>query len=706
MSMIGKTLGNFECTALLGKGGMGEVYQAKDQKLGRDVAIKVLPEEFAKDADRVARFQREAKLLASLNHPNIASIYGLEESEGTHFLVLELIKGDTLADRLKRGAIPVEESLKLALQIAEPRRIMRFIHELPEGQQFARNDAGQIDAQMAVSPDGSQCVYATTNGLYLRSMDEFEAKPIPGTDGSSRQPFFSPDGQSIGFFSQSDQKLKKIAISGGPPTVLCDAGPFVLGASWDSEGSIVYSAPLSGGIFWVSASGGAPELLIKREFENMNENGIPIYPQMLPDGKTLLFASVFDLTGDNAQIEVQSLETGDSIVLVNSGIMAKYLPTGHLVYLSTINNSINLYAVPFDPKKLEIGGQVTLLEGIQGVAFSDSGVFVYVSQSAIVTGSDRAAVPGRTLVWVDRKGNEKPLPAEPDEYNSLKISPDGTRVALGIGPNAASDIWVWDFNRESKSRLTFDGSYTFFPVWTPDSQKIIYASFGEGNPGFYSKKADGTGEVEKISPGGADEIRVPFSSSPDGKILALWEVKLSLSQTNISILSMEGDHARTPLLQKEYYEDCPQISPDGRWIAFQSNETGRYEVYVHSFPDVNQGRWQVSTNGGNNPLWSPDGRELFYRSGDSFIAVEVETDPAFKLGESAILFKGAYFSEPDATKYTPWDIHPDGDRFLLLKPPLEIAAEPASQEPVAAGPRKINIVLNWFEELKERVPVP
>jgi serine/threonine-protein kinase len=467
MSMIGKTLGTFECTALLGKGGMGEVYKAKDQKLGRDVAIKVLPEEFAKDADRVSRFQREAKLLASLNHPNIAAIHGLEESDGTHFLVLELIEGDTLADRLKRGAIPVEESLKLALQIAEaleaahekgvihrdlkpanikvtpdgkvkvldfglakafageqaevnlshsptlseaatlqgvilgtaaymspeqargkpvdkrtdiwafgcvlyemltgkaafqgedvteilaavvksgvdldllpanihprvrevitrclqkeqrnryrdigegqyeikqvladpsgvfvkpvavaksrkklrvglpwvaaaivlagvavwllkpapppePKQVVRFDYDLPEGQQFTRNDLGQIEAYMAVSPDGSQFVYPTNKGLYLRSIKEFEPKPIAGTDEGSRQPFFAPNGQSIGYFSSSDQKLKKIDISGGAPVVICDTGPVVAGASWDLEESIVYSDLMNGGVFRVSAKG-------------------------------------------------------------------------------------------------------------------------------------------------------------------------------------------------------------------------------------------------------------------------------------------------------------------------------------------------------------------------------------------------------------------------------------------------------------------
>jgi serine/threonine-protein kinase len=304
---------------------------------------------------------------------------------------------------------------------------------------------------------------------------------------------------------------------------------------------------------------------------------------------------------------------------------------------------------------------------------------------------------------VDRKGNESPLAAELDQYHIFKISPDGTRVAATIGTSANSDIWILDLNRGNKSRLTFNESTTLSPIWTPDGQRIIYAYLLQKDPGFYLKKADGTGEAEKILAVENVEGSIPFSSSPDGKILAIWDETLTTSQLNISILSMEGDQERTPLLQEKYNESYPQISPDGRWIAFQSDETGRYEVYVRSFPDVNQGRWQVSTNGGDSPLWSPDGRELFYRSGDSFIAVDVETEPAFNPGKSEVLFRGVYYS--DSPGYTFWDIHPDGDRFLLIKPPVVTAAEPASQEPAVIGPRKINIILNWFEELKDRVPV-
>jgi serine/threonine protein kinase len=921
MSMIGKTLGNFECTALLGMGGMGEVYRAKDQKLGRDVAIKVLPEEFAKDVDRVARFQREAKLLASLNHPNIAAIHGLEESDGTHFLVLELIEGDTLADRLKHGAIPVEESLKLALQIAEaleaahekgvihrdlkpanikvtpdgmvkvldfglakafagdqevklsnsptlseaatmqgvilgtaaymppeqakgktvdkradiwafgvvlfemltgkqllsgetvsetlasvlktepewtilptnlhprirfllerclkkepknrcsgisdarvdiqevladpsgvfaqpvtvtesrtgmrkllpwvaaalaigaivagvavwmlrptePTQVVRFIHELPESQQFNINATGSGLFNLAVSTDGSQFVYSTTDGLYLRSMKEYDAKIIAGTDGDSRQPFFSPDGQFVGYWSRSDQKLKKIAISGGPPAVLCDTSPLLAGASWDLGDTIVYS-DLQSGIMRVSANGGTPEPIIKVEILKVRESGLPVFPQMLPDGKILLFTNLSGSDSLNVQIEAQSLETGDRKVLVKGGFLAKYLTSGHIVYRSATNNVRSLFAVPFDSKKLEVGGQVPLLQGVQDLAISDSGVLVYIPQTAVTSISGSPLLPSGRLVWVDKQGNEEPLAAKPDPYGNFSISPDGTRVALGVLAAGRSDIWIWDFHRENRTRLTFEGTASV-PLWTPDSKRIIYTVLREteNSIGICSKAADGTGEAERIY-SGASEALYPFSSSIDWKTLVLWAITRDPPNSNVAALSMEGEHERTPLLQKDYNEGYPKISPDGRWMAYQSDESGKTEVYVSSFPDVTQGKWLISTNGGDSPLWSPDGKELFYRSGDSFMAVDVETDPVFKLGKPKVLFRGTYSSlrastlGPTLMQEIFWDIHPDGKRFLMVKPQAT-TGESSTEDSTEEIPRKINVVLNWSEELKERVPI-
>jgi serine/threonine protein kinase/Tol biopolymer transport system component len=892
MSMIGKTLGTFTLEAQIGKGGMGEVYKAKDQKLGRDVAIKVLPEEFAKDADREARFQREAKLLASLNHSNIAAIYGLEESDGTHFLVLELIEGDTLADRLKRGAIAVEEALKLALQIAEaieaahekgvihrdlkpanikvtpegkvkvldfglakaflgdqedlnlsnsptlsaaatqqgiilgtaaymspeqargkpvdkrtdiwafgvvlyemltgqsafqgedvsvtlasvikgdtnlnllppsihprvreaitrclqndirrryssiadaryeieqalsdpsglfaqpsatakPRKklrvglpwvaaavglaavavwmlkpapppelkqVTRFEYELPDGQQIMAPG----NPLLAISPDGSGFVYCTGEGLYLRSMDGLDARLISSAEELPLHPFFSPDGLWVGYWSQANRQLKKVAISGGAPVTICDAisprRPI-----WNVDGTIVYVQDK--GIMEISANGGTSELLVADE-------GKPIFaPQILPDGKSVLF-SIID--GGKNQIAVQSLQSGERKILAE-GINALYLPTGHLVY--GLGN--NLLAVPFDLDTLELaGGPVPMVEGILWTggtaapqyAVSDSGTLVFMQPTMAST------APQRTLVWVDRKGIGEPITAPPNLYRHPNISHDGTRVALAVSSGEDFDIWVWDLIRKTLTRLTFEAPLNVMPVWTPDDTRIAFFSGGQDGStsgvGIYWKAADGTGKDEELC-SLAEGYFFPYCWSHDGKNL-VGAAAGAASGFDIGLLSMEGDHTLKTLLQENYSENQPKISTDGRWVAYTSDESRRNEVYVRSFPDVNKGRWQVSTNGGDSPLWSPDGRELFYRSGDAIMAVSVKTEPSFSIvGTPQILFQGTYV-QTSGQESTPWDISPDGKRFLMIKEP-EISA--------AAGPQpKINIVLNWFEELKDRIP--
>ncbi len=888
MFAIGQNVSHYNIVGKLGKGGMGEVYRAKDEKLGREVAIKVLPEEFAKDADRLVRFQREAKLLASLNHPNIASIYGLEEADGISFLVLELIEGGTLADRLKTGPIPIEESLKLAIQIIEaleaahekgvihrdlkpsnikvtpdgkikvldfglakayagdreevnlsnsptlsdvatrqglilgtaaymspeqargksldkradiwafgcvlfemmagraaftgkdvtdilaavirsepewttlpelhwrlrevlerclekeakdryhdisdvrvdiqrvlkdpggvlgqpsattepgsrPRRmlvwiaaavvltavvagvvvwrlkpsespqVMRFEYELPEGQQLSA-----LGSPLAVSPDGKKFVYSTNNGLYLRSADEWNARLIAGTEGLTQQPFFSPDGRSIGYFSPSDRQLKKIAINGGAPVALCTVNQLV-GGWWNADDTIVYGQYPLGPIMRISANGGTPEALIKPKSELL------IFPQILPGGRSILYTSAASTT--QMRVMVQPLASEDPKELF-AGAGTRFLSTGHLVY--TLPNNNNLFAVPFDPERLELAGaQVPIVQGVGQWAVSDTGTLVFAPASA-GSGSGTA---GRSLVWIDRKGQEEKLESPPDEYRFPNISPDGTKIALTLYRDAAPDLFIWDLVRKTMMRLTFDEHNDVQPLWTPDGRRIIFWSGREGG-GIYEKAADGSGEVEKIFAFNGGSL-FPFSWSRDGKTLVMGETD-GAAGFDIEVLSMEGDRTRKPLLHEEKYTEVqPQVSPNGGFIAYTSSESSQNEVYVRPFPEVDKGRWQVSTAGGDSPLWSPDGRELFYLNGDAVMAVPVEYQPNFSLGTPRVLFKGTYVSAYPADG-TPWDISPDGKRFLMIK--LPAAAAGASQ---AAGPQKIDVIVNWLQELKQRVP--
>jgi serine/threonine protein kinase len=886
-----ETLGNFALEALLGKGGMGEVYKAKDQKLGRDVAIKVLPEEFAKDVDRVARFQREAKLLASLNHPNIAAIHGLEKSEGTHFLVLELIEGDTLADRLKRGAIPVEESLKLALQIAEaleaahekgvihrdlkpanikvtpdgkvkvldfglakalavysedinpansptlslaatqqgvilgtaaymspeqtrgksvdkqadiwafacvffemltgsaafsgkdvadilaavirsepdlekvpaevrpllrrclqkdptkrlrdirdvkleleevlanlsgvlvspvtateprtklrvtlpwlaaavvltatiaglvawnlkpkpqpePRPVTRFEHFPAEDQKLI-NSSYSI---LAVSPNGRQFVYCTNKGLCLQSLNELDTRLILSAAESPRDPVFSPDGQWIGYWSSSNNQLKKVSIKGGATVVLCDVTRMVQ-TSWDSDNAIVYSET-GKGIMRISASGGTPETLIGAEKEAF------YHPRLLPGGKSVLFILG---TNEGYKIAVQSLESGERKVLCK-GDSAWYLPTGHIVY--TLEN--NIYAIPFRPDTFQIGkGQVSMVEGVYRVgtpypaqyAVSISGTLIYVPTATT------AAAQQRTLVWVDGNGNEEPLAAAPpDNYRAFRLSPDGTRVALTVNADSKSDIYIWDLVNENRTRLTFDEG-SAYPLWTPDSKRIAFSSTRSMLLGdVYWKAADGTGEEEKLATA-PNRGLYPWSWSSDGTTVVLMDQASSGEAgpglgSHIGALSIEGDRKYRPLLQEKFYETHPQISPNGEWIAYASGDVYyQSKIYVRPFPEMNKGKWEVSTDGGVDPLWSHDGRELFYRNGSSVFAVDVQEEPTFKVGKTRLLFQKAYSSGIGHI----WDLSPDGKRFLMMK-----------DADAPEVPRKINVVVNWLEELKERAPV-
>jgi len=558
---------------------------------------------------------------------------------------------------------------------------MRFEYALPEDQQLISSSTRPV---LALSADGRRLVYSTTKGLFLRSVDQSAAKLIPGTGGFPQQPFFSPDGKWIGYWSGKDLTLNKVTIDGGSPVALCDATA-LRGAHWYQDDAIVYGN-LPGGVMKISGNGAPPESFAGTESEAAT------FPQILPDGRSLLYTIFLSgVSGD--RIAVKSLRTGERKELFQ-GQAAWYLPTGHIVFRLAGKSSV--FAIPFDSGRLEVtGGPTPVVEGVAGlgtqIAISGSGTMAYIPETGSATST------GLTLVWVNRDGKEAQISAPGNAYAFPSVSPDGTRAALTANIGGNQDIWIWDFAREILTRITFDEGEDNFPVWTPDGRRIVYRSSANGmNYDIKRKAADGSGQAEKI--GSMPDLPGPFCWSKDGKALLSWDLTLSPYQTDITMMSMETDHAIKPLLKEKHNEDHPRISPSGRWLAYASNESGRNEVYVRPFPQVNEGRWQISIGGGSGPLWSPDGSELFYRNAESVMVVPVETEPVFKAGKPRELFRGSYYYASAGQAVLPmWDISPDGKRFLMFK-------EAVSSTAAAGGPHKINIVLNWFEELKQRAP--
>jgi Tol biopolymer transport system component len=548
--------------------------------------------------------------------------------------------------------------------------VTRFSLTLGAGEGLSFGPTGASPG-LALSPDGKQLAYMAVHEsgraeLYLRSM----AKPVPGTKEGS-YPFFSPDGQWIGFFVT--QLVKKISTSGGAPLTLTTAINNLNGLTWGPNDTIAFAFSNSSGLSRIPGSGGAPQVLTALKGENSHR-----WPEFLPDGKAVLFTNW--ITGaDTSQIVAQQLATGERRVVIQGGSYPRYVPTGHLVFI----RSGNLMAVPFDPVRLEAkGAPIPVLEGVMQsnagagqFSFSNSGTLVYVPGGA--------QEMQRQLVWVDRKGAEQSLAAPLRAYVQPRLAPDGRRVAVQI----LGDIWIFDIARGTLSRLTFSGANQR-PFWTPDGKRVAYASSKGGPPNLFWRSADGTGAEEQLTK--SENFFLPSSFSPD--MVAAYVENHPDTNRDIYVLPLNGDRKPRPWLQTPFDDTVPEFSPDGHWIAYVSNESGRYEIYVQPYPGPG-GKWQISTDGGEMPAWNPKGRELFYRNGDKQMAVEITTQPAFAAGSPKVLFEKRY--ERTTGPGPNYTVAPDGQRFLMIK---------ASDQPQSSA-TQINVVLNWFEELKQKVPV-
>jgi eukaryotic-like serine/threonine-protein kinase len=561
--------------------------------------------------------------------------------------------------------------------LSPPQQVTRTVITLPSGQQLAGLENGPA---LALSSDGTQLVYIARQGgtqqIYLRAMNSMEARPIPNTEGAFN-PFFSPDGQWIGLFSGGT--LKKISANGEAIVTLGNSVDSY-GASWGSHGMIAFSPAGVGVLQQVSDSGGVPQPLTRVRKGELAHR----WPEFLPGAKAVLFAVGSNgISFNNAEVAVQSVRTDQWQNLIQAGTNPRYAPSGHLVYAQ----GGSLMAVPFDPQKLVVtGAAVPVVEGVMQSSTSGAAQYSFSATGSLVFVSGGFQATQSKLVWVRRNGTEEAASAPAHGYLIPRLSPDGGGVAVGIAEQE-NQIWLYDLSRETLTRLTFEGNSSNGPIWTPDGKRVVFNSNKEGGTNIFWQLADGSGGLERLTT--SEYLHAPMSWSPDGQLLAFHEVNPT-TQRDIWVLRM-GDRKAQPFLRTQFDEAVPRFSPDGRWLAYISNESGRYEVYVQPYPGPG-GKWQISTDGGTEPAWNRNGRELFYRSGNKMMAVDMTTQPSFSVGRPRMLFEGRYAQPPfPATNY---DVSADGQRFLMLKP----------VEQAQAAPTQINVVLNWFEELKQKVP--
>jgi Tol biopolymer transport system component len=545
---------------------------------------------------------------------------------------------------------------------------------------------------VAISPDGTRLAYASGSPtkLFTRRLDQPKSTELPGTDGAVG-PFFSPDGQWVGFYARG--KLNKISVDGGAVVPLGDVTAFT-GASWGEDGNIlVGDRDVLKGLVRIPAGGGPPETVAPL---GTGESALA-RPQILPGGKAVLFTTSTSTSGDadRFNIEVLTLVDHHGKIVARGGTTARYLATsngaGHLVY----TNKTTLFAIPFDPDKLETRGTaVPVLDdvayntriGAGGLDFSRTGTLVYRRTSA-------SMAVMTTVQWVDAAGKKEPLRAKPGVYESPSLSPDGKRLALVLTDEGRPDVWVYDQQRET--RLTFGGAAHYAPIWSPDGQYVVFGRTASTANGLLWTRADGASQPQALTQAKRTN-QTPWSFRPDGKWLAYFESRGGGQIWTVPLEEQGGQlKAGKPeqFLKSTFADQLPSFSPDGRWLAYESNALGRNEVYVRAFPPPSPGQggqWQISNSGGTGPRWSGTRHELLYQSGDQIMAASYTVK-----GDTFVADKPrVWIAKLGGTQ---WDLAPDGKRVAVLTP-VETAEAPKQEHEVV-------FLLNFFDELKRRVPV-
>lgn len=560
------------------------------------------------------------------------------------------------------------------LSIGQP--VARFQLPFPDGTRFADSHPS-----MAISRDGTTVALVARGArapeLYIRALQGWEWKRVPATEGAA-SPFFSPDGKWLAFFSAG--KLRRVSIAGGTPQVICDAAgarALLPSGTWGEDGQILFWTWPEPGLWRVSPAGGVPEPLKGTQApQHLRYRR----PYLLPGGRHVLFGV---WSPGSARVEIMSLETTQPRTLIAAGSDPSYASPGHLVF--GWDNQI--LAVPFDVRKLEIRGvPVPLVEGVRmtygrtvagDYALSEHGTLVYAPGQK----------PDRRLVWVDHRGRRDPLPLPTRGYAYAALSPGQDRVAVTIADGPSRNIWIGDLSRGTLSRLTADGD-AVFSLWTPDEKYVLFTSSAPGQYNIFRKRADGGGEAERLTV--STNPHAANSISPDGKVL-LFQENDPTSHIDLWQMRLEGEPKPMPLLKTAANERLAAFSPDGRWVAYDSDDSGQFEVYVQLYPGPGQKK-QVSTDGGKAATWSPNGRELFfYADYDQLMSASFEAGPPARIGKPRPLFRHPLIGDFGGKPM--FDVSADGQRFLMINESVEPQPEP-----------RLNLVLNWFDELRRRVP--
>jgi len=631
--------------------------------------------------------------LQAIGEARIAIERFLDDPTGNEVAILSSTAPPTGVKRLLPWAVAGAMAVALALAAvfwprgATDQPTMRLEVKVCEDPLYVN-----LGASVELSPDGRQIVYSSDGEdgrtMSVRALDQLEGTPL--VNGSSQNqpyhPFFSPDGRWVGFVTPTE--LKKVPITGGTPIALCKVNRG-RGASWGPDNIIVFAPTRTGGLFTVSAAGGEPVPLTTLDKED--DEGAHYWPQVVPGGQAI-FTVLHQGSGvaDEGVIESVDLATGERKVLHRGGAYGRWVPSGHLVYI----RENTLFAMPFDIKRMEATGSpspmvqgVTTNSGNGGsqISFSQNGTLAYVSG---VIG-----VPEYPVMQMDRQGVVTPLWEEPGTYANPKLSPDGRRLSLTVLRDGNWDVWVYDLEREVATRLTFSDGYDGDQIWSPDGKYLAFSSDEDGHENPYRKRADGSGEPERLAV--MDHDFWAYSWSPDGKWL-LGEIQTE----SFDLWAVPADGSGEPIeyLATQFFERFPSISPDGKWVAYMSDESGRPEIYVRPCPAAS-GKWQVSDGGGSWPAWSRDGSELIFRSQDGLMAAPVSSDSGtFRAGKPQLLAQGGFSNDQvgiavSGSIFSDFEPMPDGENFIVL-----LGGEGQRLQ------SHVTLVTNWFDVLQETLP--